>query len=67
MFEWLDFVIATRNDIFIQRITLDMEWVSRNVQELACFYDSFVLPKLVMVKMSNISLLYLSLMSIPLR
>lgn len=48
IFDWCDFVVATRDDLFIERLTLDMDWVSDNVDELECFYDSFVLPRLVM-------------------
>ena len=48
MFEWCDFVVATERDLFIERITLDRDWVSTNVQQLESFYDSFILPRLVL-------------------
>ena len=48
MFEWCDFVVATERDCFIERITLDRDWVSTNVQQLESFYDSFILPRLVL-------------------
>lgn len=47
IFNFCDFVIATANDIYIQRITLNSDWVSTNIPELECFYDSFVLPRLL--------------------
>ena len=33
---------------FFERITLDRDWVSTNVQQLESFYDSFILPRLVL-------------------
>ena len=47
MFEFCDFVVATERHLFIERITLDRDWVSTNIQQLECFYDSFILPRLV--------------------
>ena len=46
-FNWCDFVLSTRRDIFVQRIFLNKEWVEKNIPELENFYDSFVLKKLV--------------------
>ena len=47
MFEFCDFVVATERHLFIERITLDRDWVSTNIQQLECFYVSFILPRLV--------------------
>lgn len=47
IFNFCDFVIASANDIFIQRLTLNSDWVSTSIPELETFYDSFVLPRLV--------------------
>lgn len=46
-FRWCDFVLATKDDLFIQRIMLDMNWVNNNVPELELFYDSFLIKRLV--------------------
>ena len=47
IFQWCDFVVATANDIFIQRLTLDRDWVETSIPELEAFYDSFILPNLL--------------------
>lgn len=44
LFRWCDFIVATATDLFIQRITLDMEWVARVIPELEDFCDCFFLP-----------------------
>ena len=45
IFEFCDFVLATQKDLFVERITLHKDWAETNVQELECFYDSFILPR----------------------
>ena len=45
MSNWCDFVVATENYLFSERISLDNDWVSCNIHDLECFYDSFILPR----------------------
>ena len=47
MFNFCDFVVATSNDIYVERIRKNKEWTNKNIPILEDFYDSFLLSKLV--------------------
>ena len=47
IYHWCHFVVATWSDVFIERITLNREWVSASIHELENFFDAFVLPTIL--------------------
>ena len=47
MFNFCDFVVATSNDIYVERIMKNKEWTNKNIPILEDFYNSFLLSRLV--------------------
>ena len=47
MFSFCNLVVATSNDIYVERIRKNKEWTKKNIPILEDFYDSFLLSRLV--------------------
>ena len=47
LYDWCDFCVFSNYGVMVERITLDMEWVQKYIDQLEHYYDEYVLPEIV--------------------